>query len=397
MKRKMKNENYITISELNKLVKSCIVSGIETDINIKGEISNLKNSGNHLYFTLKDEEAMIHTIIWNGDANVKNGDSIIATGKLDVYIKSGIYQFIVKSFQKVGLGDLHYNYEKIKEEYKSKGYFNQKRLLNEELKEIGILTSYDGAAIHDILSVFSKNNFCGKIYIKNCIVQGEQCSKSICNGIKYFNTNYPQLDVLLISRGGGSFEDLMGFSDVNVLNEIYQSRIPTISAVGHEIDFMLSDFVADIRCPTPSVAGEYISSFYRKNVECVEYYKQEALKIYGRLQTQINEYNTKICSFIDILSLCSPKNKIETYLDKLNNIKNNMELDITNKLNECQNKITLLNNKFNEQHINDLLLKGFSVITDYNGKIILTKSQFKENRKNKEKMKIYFYDGIYKL
>jgi len=387
----------LTVVEINNIIKDILVNNIDGEIDVKGEISNLKYSGGHTYLTLKDDESSIHAVLWNGNINMKNGDSVIVTGKIGCYVKGGSYQITIKSIKKVGIGDLHIEYEKIKKEYEKKGYFNQKRKIKNDLCEVGILTSFEGAALYDILSVFNKNSFCGKVYIKNCVVQGEKCVQDVCDGIKYFVDNYPQLDLILITRGGGSFEDLIEFSDIHVLEAIYNSPVPTMSAIGHEIDFMLSDFVSDIRAPTPSVAGELISSYHIKNWDVIKYFKTESNKMFGKIEKKIQEYENKLDSFTDIVNMCSPINNIDNYLIKLNDVKNKSFDILINHINLYEQKLNNFIDTMAEQNINNLCKKGFVIITDMNGNIVSSKAEFKQNRKMKNKMNIYFNDGVYKL
>jgi exodeoxyribonuclease VII large subunit len=263
-----------SVSELNNLIKTTLNKKITGIINIRGEISGLKINKGNIYANIKDETATLSIIMWGASdkINITNGDLVTATGRLEYYVKSGYINFLASKIESEGIGDLAKEYENRKLKYSQMGYFDNSKKRKEPIRidNIGIVTSVDGAALQDVLYVLNKNKFVGNVYIKNCVAQGAACPKSVASGINYFQTfetpDKKQVDAILITRGGGSFEDLMGFSDSSVLDAIHKSNIFTVSAVGHEVDSMLSDFVADFRAPTPSIGAEHItkinSSFY---------------------------------------------------------------------------------------------------------------------------------------
>ena len=267
----------LSVSQLNKNLKSIINLQFPNDIYVKGEISNLKNSHGHAYLSLKDSTSLISGVIWKNVFSkfkfLKNGDQVKARGKIDVYQKTGQYQLYISDIEINGVGDLHKKYTDLKRKYQELGYFDdeRKKKIPKYFSNIGIVTSSNGAALQDILSVFKRNNVNIKIDIKNCKVQGSECHSSISDSINYFqNLN---VDLILISRGGGSFEDLMGFSHEKVIESVYKSKIPIISGVGHEVDFMLCDFVSDLRCATPSVAAEYLTNNILSITQSIEDYQ----------------------------------------------------------------------------------------------------------------------------
>ena len=265
-----KKDNSITVSELNTKIKDVIVENMSDIIRVKGEISNIKISNKNIYLALKDESSSISVIYWSGvdtlNDKVQNGDDVIVTGKINCFHKQGTYQIICSKIEKIGIGNLHEKYESLKKSFHQKGYFSKKRQIPNKINRIAILTSTEGAALQDVLYVLKSNSFSGEVVIKNCFVQGQNCPESIKSGIEYFNKLHKikYFDILLITRGGGSFEDLMGYSSKEAVRAIYDSPIITISAVGHEVDCMLSDMAADYRAPTPSIAGEVISSIQKK-------------------------------------------------------------------------------------------------------------------------------------
>lgn len=354
-----------TVSELNNEIKTIISSLLNDNIIVTGEISNLKISNNNLFFTLKDDESAISALSWNYQkyiknniSDLKNGDKVEVHGKLVTYVKNGTYNLQIFKLEKIGLGGLNKKYEDNKLKYQNLGYFDdlRKKKIPDILNNIAIITALEGAALQDVLFVLKKNNFKCNITVKNSFVQGNNCPESIANSIKYFNDynlntldHNKKIDLILITRGGGSFEDLMGFSDSKVIEAIYNSNIFTISAIGHEIDHMLSDFVADLRAPTPSIAAEIISKINYQDVF---------------LNKEKNVLN-KINNIIDLIKL--------DRINKLNNLKvllKNKNLQFEQKNISIQNKENIfklhfknfINSKLNKLN----LLKNKNIKLNYN-------------------------------
>lgn len=254
----------ITVTQLNKYIKNLL----ETDINlsqvsVKGEISNFKlHSSGHCYMTIKDETAQIRAVMFKTYASAlkftpENGMKITATGKISVYERDGQYQMYIFAMQPDGLGDLHVEYEKLKAKLTAEGIFDpaHKKPIPKIPKAIGVVTSPTGAAIRDIINVATRRYPLAEIIVCPVLVQGENSAKQIANAIEYMNRE-KIADVLIVGRGGGSIEDLWSFNEEVVAYAIYNSEIPVISAVGHETDFTIADFAADLRAPTPSAAAE---------------------------------------------------------------------------------------------------------------------------------------------
>ena len=259
------NNNALTVSDLTELIKDALKINFDKTLCIVGEISNYKVSKNNLFFTLKDEDATLSVVMWNYNIkkdkpDLDEGKKVKVYGRLTVFNKFGSYNLTAFKVELLGVGDLYQEYMTLKEKYKELGYFDEtkKKQLPQNITKIGIITALDGAALQDFLYVLKKNNYCGEILIKGCIVQGKDCPKSVGTCLKELDKM--GLDVIIVARGGGSFEDLFGFSNKEVVDALHEMTTCTISAIGHEIDFMLSDYVADIRAPTPSIAGEIISS-----------------------------------------------------------------------------------------------------------------------------------------
>ncbi len=259
---KNNNIKIFTVFEITAKIKNLMRNNFPS-IYIKGEISNLKPyPSGHIYFSLKDEKAVINCVIWHGDSKkikfkLENGLKIIAFGGLNVYEPRGVYNFIIKEITPEGKGELQLAFEQLKEKLQKEGLFlsEHKKKLPEFPQKIGIVTGLQTAALRDILNIINRRFPGIHILIYPAVVQGEQSARTIVKGIKVFNKFFP-VDVLMISRGGGSIEDLWSFNEENVARAIFESEIPVITGIGHEIDYTIADFVSDKRAPTPSSAAE---------------------------------------------------------------------------------------------------------------------------------------------
>jgi exodeoxyribonuclease VII large subunit len=246
----------------------------------------------------------------------KNGDLVIVSGSVDFYTKNGNVNLLCNKIELAGEGLILKKLNDTKIKYQNMGYFDNKKEFPKHIKSIGIVTASGGAALQDILFVLNSNKFDGKIFVKNSPVQGIDCPKGICSGIKYFNSS-KEVDLIMITRGGGSIDDLMGFSDPSVIEEIFKSEIFVMSAVGHEVDNMLSDFAADIRAPTPSIGAEMISKAGPNKILKLETYKEK-----------LGMYDTLLKNKFDFLKKNLFSSKKKMYLTVYdNNNKKLFELD----------------------------------------------------------------------
>jgi exodeoxyribonuclease VII large subunit len=259
------------------------------------------------------------------------------------------------------LGDLFKKYLDFKNDFDQKGYFDKdrKKSLPIAINNIGIITSADGAALRDILYVLKENQFRGKIFIKDCMVQGASAGKSIGDSIKLFNEKYKKkIDILLITRGGGSFEDLFQFSSTEVVNAIYESKIYTSSAVGHETDTMLSDYVADYRAPTPSIGAQYISTLYSQRYDILNKGEVIKNKIRINLIKRLDKLNTK-------LNYIKKYNIFEPILDDIKHNKNKIKNCIKYRLYDLKNKVKNIKDTINFFEQKDkILYDGYCMIVD---------------------------------
>ena len=260
----IKEREALSVTQVNLYVKDLLEhNDILCDILVKGEISNFKlHSSGHMYLSLKDESGVIRAVMFRSAAAKltfvpENGMKIIARGRVSVYERDGQYQLYITGMQQEGKGDLYAAFERLKEKLSKDGLFDagHKKPIPKYPKKIGVVTAPTGAAVRDIINVLSRRFLYADIVLFPVLVQGENAAESVANAIKYFNLSNGA-DVLIVGRGGGSIEDLWAFNEEIVARAVYDSNIPVISAVGHETDFTIIDFVADLRAPTPSAAAE---------------------------------------------------------------------------------------------------------------------------------------------
>jgi len=287
----LENRKILTVSEITKKLKNLLIENF-SDIWVRGEVSNCKTAASgHIYFTLKDESAVLKAVLFRGYQkdirfSLEDGIKVIVHGNLDIFDRRGEYQIIADFIEPEGIGALQLAFEQLKEKLSKEGLFDQTHKLPVPPfpDTIGIITSPSGAAIKDILNVIGRRYQGIRIIIYPTLVQGEGASAEIVQAIQKANLR-KEVDVLILTRGGGSLEDLWPFNEEIVARAIYNSSIPIISAVGHEIDYTISDFVADLRAPTPSAAAELVV--------------QNKKELLFKLKDLLNRLNRSITNFLE--------------------------------------------------------------------------------------------------
>ena len=367
-------ELAVSVTDLNKYIKNKIAEDENlSNIIVKGEISNFKHHyTGHLYFTLKDENSLIKCIMFKSYAQKlnfepKDGMKVYIFGAVSVFERDGVYQIYAKAMEQDGLGDLYTKYQKLKEELEKKGLFDEshKQKIPMFPKVVGVLTSQTGSVIRDIINVSTRRNPNVYIRLLPVPVQGEGAAEKIAKGIEYMNKN--QLaDVLILARGGGSLEDLWPFNEEVVANSIYNSKIPIISAVGHETDFSISDFVADLRAPTPSAAAELAAPDIYEVKQKINTY-QNRLKMSLTKKLEIMKLRYEKCMSSSVFKEPTRRInenyiKIDTYVKQLENLINKVKEKNKNKYIELVSKLDTLSPL-------KTLTRGYSIV-EKEGKII---------------------------
>ena len=388
------NDKYLTVTAVTKYIKY----KIDTDDNlkcifIKGKISNCKyHSTGHIYFSIKDENSILNAIMFSTNAKKltftpNDGMKVLITGRISVYEAAGRYQIYVEEMIEDGVGNLYAEFEKLKKKLETKGLFdsNHKKDIPKMPSKVGVITASTGAAIRDIVSTIKRRFPICEIYLFPSLVQGENASKDLVN--KLLQADNYGVDVIIIGRGGGSIEDLWAFNDEELANTIYNAKTPIISAVGHEVDFTICDFVSDLRAPTPTGAAELAvpnMSDIMINLEHLKIRLNESLnkKIdYNKLL--LNNLKNSFVLKNPMLLYENKKQNIDLYFEKLNNMMN-YRLERTNtKFSNLINKLELLNPL-------SVLSKGYSV-TYKDDKVIKDASKLKKN----DSVTIRLYNGLF--
>ena len=385
--------NAVTVTQLNKYIKD----RFEEDENlnailVKGEISNFKNHyTGHLYFTLKDENSLIKCIMFKSYAErlafkPKDGMKVMVFGSVSVFERDGVYQIYVKSMMEDGMGDLHEQFEQLKAKLEAEGLFaeSHKKPIPLYPKVVGVLTSQTGAVIRDIINVSTRRNPNVNIRLLPVPVQGPGAAEQIAEKIKIMN-KLKLADVIIIGRGGGSLEDLWPFNEEIVARAIYESELPIISAVGHETDFTIADFVADLRAPTPSAAAELaVPDVYELKQKIRN--EQNKCRILLKKQIEIMKLRYEKCmksrAFTDPMRRIRENAVIlDTNIQKLENKIKNIEKDNKTKYVKLVAKLDTLSPL-------KTLTRGYT-LTEKDNKIVKSAKELKQG----DEIKIRFFDG----
>ena len=386
-------ELAVTVTDLNKYIKDKIADDeYLNNVLVKGEISNFKNHyTGHMYFTLKDENCLIKCIMFKSYAQKlnfmpKDGMKVMVFGNVSVFERDGVYQIYVKAMEEDGLGDLYTRYQELKKELEDKGLFNEEHKKKIPLmpKVIGVLTSQTGSVIRDIINVSTRRN--PNVYIKllPVPVQGEGAAEKIAYGIEYMNKN-KLADVLILARGGGSLEDLWPFNEKVVAESIYESEIPIISAVGHETDFTISDFVADLRAPTPSAAAELAVPDIYEVTKKIRLYED---RLRNSLIKKVEFMKMRYEKCMSSSAIKEPTRKINENYIKLDGYIKQLENIIKIKNEKERTKYVELVAKLDAFSPLKTLTRGYS-ITEKNGNIIKTSKELNKG----DIVSIKFIDG----
>ncbi len=311
----------LSVQELTLSIKK-LLEGNFTSLSVRGEVSNLKEqSSGHIYFTLKDKDAQISAVLFRGDAArglkrpLKNGDEIVVKGELSVYAPRGNYQIIIREIEFAGLGELLLKLHELKKSLEARGWFasEHKKKLPQHPRVIGVITSPTGSVIQDILHVLSRR-FSGFQLILNPVkVQGEGSAQEIARAIDEMN-RYKLADVLIVGRGGGSLEDLWAFNEEIVAEAIFRSAIPIVTAIGHETDTCIADYVADLRAPTPSAAAELVVA---EKAGQLQFLSNTRRSLSHSVKLRISEHRAKLKGFIRQPIFATPYALLGTYFQGL--------------------------------------------------------------------------------
>ena len=379
------NENILTVSQLNAYIKSKfdfdeVLSGVW----IKGEISNFKNhSSGHMYMTLKDEMGVVKAVMFKGNTfslrfMPENGMKVLAYGRVSVYERDGQYQLYVEKMEPDGIGALYIAYEQLKKRLEQEGLFDERHKKNIPVfpRKIGVVTSPTGAAVRDILNVLKRRYPLADVTVYPVQVQGDGSAEQIASAIEYINAS-AECDVIITGRGGGSIEDLWCFNEEVCARAIFNSNIPVISAVGHETDFTIADFVADLRAPTPSAAAELATPDISEITSYLFDMKSRLLRL------SVNAVENKRFKLTETAKRFSEKAVLNDYAGKRQYIDSLMQRStatVASKIAQAREGFVKSVSKLEVLNPLSVLKRGYSLATDEKGQVLDTVKAFKKDK-----------------
>lgn len=368
-----------TVSQINGYVKKILDHNIVlNNVWVKGEISNFKHHySGHMYITLKDEGGVLKAVMFKGSAQSlafepSDGMKVLARGRVSVYEAGGAYQLYIEEMIPDGVGELYIAYEQLKKRLEEEGLFSpeHKKPIPQFPKSVGVVTASTGAAVRDIINVITRRYPLAEIVLYPAQVQGTGAAQSIAGAIEYFNAA-GGVDTLIVGRGGGSIEDLWAFNEEITARAIFNSKIPVISAVGHETDFTIADFVADLRAPTPSAAAEIAVP--------------SVIELRNRINTDKNRISQNIAQRIESSRLLlkrfkmrTPKEKIDDYSLRLDALMHSMENSLRMKTMSMKNQLAERAAKLDALSPLQTLSRGYSIPTTEDGSVIRSAEELTE-------------------
>ncbi len=385
------NINALTVSELTKQIKQTLEENF-SEISVIGEISNFKaHVSGHWYFNLKDSNAVISCTMWKGLNNYvfftpQDGMKIIVSGRITVYPPRGSYQIDVRSMKPAGVGELQAAFEMLKRKLADEGLFDEalKKPIPALPQKIGIVTAKDGAAFQDMISVAERRFPLVELVIAPAQVQGSGAAESIVESLKLLNKE-KDIDVIIVARGGGSIEDLWAFNEEIVAREIFASKIPVITGIGHEVDFTIADFVADLRAPTPSAAMEIATPDKDDFFVFIDEFSYNSSE---KLESLCQENKLKINRILNSYGFRFPSDLVKKHAQLTDNFIYKILNGIDKKFAEIQNKVFLLSKIIDSNSVQNTLKKGFVLVNQ--------DSRFVKRAANLNEVKpatLKFFDG----
>ena len=374
-------KNAYSVGQVNRYVKNMFTQDFFLQkIYVKGEVSNCKyHTSGHIYFSLKDETGTMSCVMFAGHRrglafSMKDGDKVIVGGSVDVYERDGRYQLYAKEITLEGAGALYERYLALKQELEEMGMFagEYKQPIPKFIRRLGVVTAPTGAAVQDIRNISYRRNPYLQIILYPALVQGAGAAESIVKGIRMLDGL--NVDVIIVGRGGGSIEDLWAFNEEIVARAIFECRTPVISAVGHETDFTIADFVADLRAPTPSAAAELAVNDYRSVVESVSVYRQ---RMYRAMSTRLDFYRSRLANFSTKFGYLSPEYRLREQRQRLADAESSLQNAMKGKLKENRHRLSLYVERFTGLSPLRKLNQGFSYVADQEKRTLTSVKQVK--------------------
>ncbi len=370
----MQNKNIYSVGQINNYIKNMFAQDfLLKRISIKGEVSNCKyHSSGHIYFTLKDSSGTISAIMFAGSRKglsfqMKDGDQVVVTGSVEIYEKSGTYQIYARQIERDGEGNLYLKFEELKRELEEMGMFDAsyKQPIPRFVRKVGIVTAPTGAAVRDIKNIATRRNPYVQLILYPALVQGEGAAESIVNGIHALERM--DVDVIIVGRGGGSIEDLWAFNEEIVARAIFDCPIPIISAVGHETDWTIADFVSDLRAPTPSAAAELAVFDYSLVHDQMENLHR---RMNNNLYRQIELARTKADTYRRNLGYLSPANRLNENRKRLADLEDKIDSALKNRIAGVRHEMALYATRLEALSPAKKISQGYAFVTDSKGKAL---------------------------
>lgn len=364
-----------TVSELTGYIRELFeVDYRLKDVSLTGEISNFRPArSGHVYFTLKDEKAQITCVMWKSQATrlsfePGDGDAVVARGRVSVYEAGGNYQFYADSLQPVGRGNLALAFERLKQKLADEGLFDatHKKPIPPLPRKIGIVTSADAAALRDILNVLRRRFPVVQVLIAPTLVQGAEAPPKIVRALQWLDGR-DDVDTIILARGGGSIEDLWAFNDETLARTIFQARHPIISGVGHEIDFTIADFVADLRAPTPSAAAELATPDIQELRAGLQGIR---LALQNQMQTILQQKSWQIQSLNRALNHLTPEVRLQNGQQRLDMLTERLEQHLTRRLERWRGRVDLIQARLDAMNPLATLARGYAIVRHEDGRIV---------------------------
>ncbi|MDC1004342.1 exodeoxyribonuclease VII large subunit [Opitutales bacterium] len=381
-----------SVGQLTREIKSTLENRFPP-VWIKGEISNLRaQPSGHRYFILKDSTSQIKAVLFKGDFShlgyiPQEGDECVAYGNVTVYEPRGDYQFRIKHLMQDGTGNLRLQFDRLKAKLLDEGLFDdsQKVTLPKLPRKIALITSIRGAALQDFLSILKRRKWSGEIDIFNSSVQGRDAPKELINALSNVERDN-DYDLVVLTRGGGAIEDLWAFNDEELVRAVASSKTPIISAIGHQTDFVLTDFAADFRAETPSASAEWITS---QHIQQIEHLKALQIHLRDIPQQAIRVRHEKLTLLEAKLQVLSPQSKMESYHQHLDDFSLRMDRVMEQFIGHNLYKIDSLHQRLESSSMKSVLNRGFSIFESLNGQTIDRAEKLKKN----DIVKAVFQDG----
>lgn len=382
-----------TVAQMNSYIKNMFRQDfVLSRVEVKGEISNCKyHPSGHIYFTLKDEGGSLAAVMFAGQAKglsfrLENGMKVVVSGRIDVYERDGKYQLYASKIENDGLGELYKRFEELKKYFEEMGYFSQeyKRPIPKYARKIGIVTASTGAAVHDIMNISYRRNPYISLVLYPALVQGAAAAESIVKGIETLDDM--GLDVLIVGRGGGSIEDLWAFNEAVVAEAIFNAKTPVISAVGHETDFTIADFVADLRAPTPSAAAELAVTEEAETEALIEAYME---KLNSVMESRLSMYRNSLDRLKLRLEFLNPKAMVDERRQRLIQLSDRMGAAFDSIYKGKRHRLELYASRLNGVSPLAKLGQGYSYTEFEDGRHLSDISEVKP----KDRIQIYIKNG----